>query len=102
MFIDSLPTTARGLDSMVLSWGTKYQKLADVANIRDEENLPIRPTSHWMRHSFVFWCLQHEMPTEDIAMLLGDTLAIVAKHYSDWITGRQDRLTERMILALSK
>jgi len=102
MFIDSLPSTAKGLDSMVLSWGTKYQKLADVANITDEQNLPIRPTSHWMRHSFVFWCLQHEMPTEDIAMLLGDTLAIVAKHYSDWITGRQERLTERMILALSK
>jgi integrase len=102
LFVDSLPNSEKGMINLVQSWGYKYQKLADVAQISDEQNEPIRPTSHWMRHSFVFWCLHNEMPTEDIAMLLGDTLAIVAKHYSDWITGRQERLTERMIIALSK
>ena len=34
-------------------------------------------------------------------MLIGDTVPIVAKHYSGWIYGRQERLTERMITALS-
>jgi integrase/recombinase XerD len=102
LFVDSLPITEKGMNNMVQSWGEMYQKLADVAKITDEQGEAIRPTSHWMRHSFVFWCLQNDLPTEDIAMLLGDTLAIVAKHYSDWITGRQERLTERMILALSK
>jgi integrase/recombinase XerD len=102
LFINSLPNNEKHLYNLVQTWGSKYQRLADLAEITDEQDEPIRPTSHWMRHSFVFWCLQNDMPTEDIAMLLGDSLAIVAKHYSDWITGRQDRLTERMILALSK
>jgi site-specific recombinase XerD len=102
MFIDSIPSSEKERDNLVQVWGIKYQKLADLAQITDEQGEPIRPTSHWMRHTFVRWCLDNDMPTEDIAMLLGDTLAIVAKHYSDWITGRQERLTERMILALSK
>ena len=54
-----------------------------------------------MRHTFVYWCLQNQITTEDVAMLIGDSVPIVAKHYSGWIYGRQERLTEGMIAALS-
>jgi hypothetical protein len=41
------------------------------------------------------------LPTENVAMLIGDTVAVVAKHYSEWITGRQERLSARMMAALN-
>jgi integrase len=53
-----------------------------------------------MRHTFAFWCLNHDITTEDIAMLIGDSVEVVAKYYSVWIHGRQERLTQRMVEAL--
>jgi hypothetical protein len=54
-----------------------------------------------MRHTFVYWCLNHGIATEDVAAMIGDSVEIVAKHYSEWIHGRQERLTQRMMEALA-
>jgi integrase/recombinase XerD len=101
LFVDSVPTKEKELDALVKVWGTLFGRLSDAAGLTDENGQPYDFGSHAMRHTFVYWCLQNEITTEDIAMLIGDTVAIVAKHYSGWIAGRQERLTTRMIAALS-
>jgi site-specific recombinase XerD len=100
LFVDSVPSGERELDNLIRSWGDLMSKLGRVADLKDENGQPFHFTSHGLRHTFVFWCLNKGMPTEDVAALIGDSLPIVAQHYSAWITGRQERLSERMIAAL--
>jgi integrase/recombinase XerD len=106
LFVDSVPDAStpsgeKALDALVGDWGYLFGKLSDAANLTDENGEAFKFGSHAMRHTFVYWCLQNEITTEDIAMLIGDTLAVVAKHYSGWIAGRQERLSQRMKAALS-
>ena len=101
LFVDAVPTAERELVNLVKSWGDLFTKLGDTAALTDEHGEPYRVTSHSMRHTFVFWCLNNGLPTEDVAALIGDTVHIVAKHYSEWIVGRQERLNERMMAALA-
>jgi len=56
---------------MVQTWGSLMRKLGEVATLKDDENQPIRFHSHMLRHTFVYWCLNHELPTEDVAALTG-------------------------------
>ena len=100
LFVDEVPTGEKERDNAVKGWGDRFRKLGEVADIRDEHQQPLSVTSHWMRHSFVLWCLTHDLPTEDIAALVGDSVEIVAKHYSEWIAARQERLDSRMLAAL--
>jgi integrase/recombinase XerD len=100
LFVDSVPTKEKELDALVREWGYLFGKLSDVSGLTDGDGQPYAFGSHAMRHTFVYWALNNDISTEDVAMLLGDTLAVVAKHYSGWIAGRQERLTERMIAAL--
>jgi integrase len=100
LFVDAIPTAERELTNLVKSWGDLFTKLGNTAALKDENGEPYRVTSHSMRHTFVFWALNSGLPTEDVAALIGDTVQIVAKHYSEWIVGRQERLNERMTSAL--
>ncbi len=100
LFVDDVPSGESKLDNMIKRWVNLMSKLGRVADIKDETGQPFHFSSHCLRHTFVFWCLNKGMPTEDIAALIGDSLQMVATHYSNWITGRQERLTERMIAAL--
>jgi len=100
-FVDEVPAGERDLDNLVQSWGVLFSKLGDSAELKDENGEAYRFSSHSMRHTFVFWCLNNGLPTEDVAMLIGDSVQIVAKHYSAWIAGRQEKLTERMMAALA-
>ena len=100
LFVESVPGGEKELDALVQSWGVLFRKLGEVAALTDADGAPYRFTSHSLRHSFVLWALNAGMPTEDVAALLGDSVEIVAAHYSEWITGRQERLNERMMAAL--
>jgi integrase len=100
LFVESVPQDERGLDLLVKGWGDLFRKLGLLANLRDDHGQPLHFTSHSMRHTFVFWALNAGLPTEDIAALIGDSVEIVARHYSAWI-GRQERLSERMLQALN-
>ena len=100
LFVPSAPTTERGLNNLVHQWGTLFTRVSSLAKLVDEHGEPYPFTSHSMRHTFVFWCLNHDITTEDIAMLIGDSVEVVAKYYSVWIHGRQERLTQRMVEAL--
>lgn len=88
------------MNNLVHQWGTLFSKVSDLAGLVDHNGQPYPFTSHSMRHTFVFWCLNQDIPTEDIAMLIGDSVEVVAKYYSVWIHGRQERLTQRMVEAL--
>ena len=100
LFVESVPEGEKELDNMVQVWGFLMRKLGEVAKLKDEQNLTIRFHSHMLRHTFVYWCLNNGLPTEDVAALIGDSVQIVARHYSGWISGRQERLNERMMQAL--
>jgi len=78
----------RGLDLLVKWWGDLFRKLGLLADLRDDCDQPLHFTSHSRRHTFVFWALNAGFPTEDIAMLIGDSVEIVARHYVAWIAGR--------------
>jgi site-specific recombinase XerD len=101
LFVDEVPTAERDLDNLIKNWGMLFAKLGDAAALTDADGQPFKFTSHSMRHTFVGWALNAGLPTEDIAMLIGDSVEIVARHYSAWITGRQERLSERMAAALA-
>lgn len=100
LFVDRIPDGEKELDNMVQSWGGLMRKLGEVAALTGDQGQPLRFHSHMLRHTFVYWCLNHDLPTEDVAALIGDSVQIVARHYSGWISGRQERLNERMIEAL--
>jgi site-specific recombinase XerD len=53
-----------------------------------------RPTPHRFRHTFARILLQKGVPISDVAELLGNTEAIVRKHYAAWVPERQARLTQ--------
>lgn len=54
---------------------------------------PTKPTPHIFRHTFVRMLLEKGVPVADVAELIGDTEEIVRRHYSRWVTSRQDRLS---------
>ena len=61
------------------------------------------PTPHRFRHTFAKKLLEHpEVSYKDVADLLGNTEAMVRKHYSAWAPSRQQRLTAKLREALSE
>jgi integrase len=54
--------------------------------------LPDHP--HRFRHTLAADLLSRGASVEDVAAVLGNSPAVVHKHYSQWIKGRQDRLDE--------
>ena len=62
-----------------------------------------KPTPHRFRHTFARILLQRGGVTvRDVAELLGNTEAMVRKHYSAWIPERQERLTAVLKAAFSE
>jgi site-specific recombinase XerD len=47
---------------------------------------------HRFRHSLAADLLMKGASVEDVAAILGNSPAVVIKHYSQWIKGRQERL----------
>lgn len=102
LFIDSLPTKENELKNAVEYFGGRFVKLGELADIRDEHDAKIKVGSHGLgRHSFVLMCLNADMPTHDIATLIGDTPSVVEQHYSEWIRARAARLESRMMAVLA-
>lgn len=100
LFVENVPQGEKELDNLIQAWGSLMRKLGEVAALT-HDGQPVRFHSHLLRHTFVCWCLNHDLPTEDVAALIGDSVQIVARHYSGWISGRQERLNERMMQALN-
>jgi integrase len=102
LFIDALPTKENELKNVVEYFGWRFAKLGDISDIRDEHGAKIKVGSHGFgRHSFVLMLLNADMPTHDIATLIGDTPSVVEQHYSEWIAARAARLETRMMVVLA-
>ncbi len=70
-------------------WRRKLKRLWDLCGPWQE-----KPTPHRFRHTFARILLQRPNVTvRDVAELLGDTEEMVRRHYSAWVTERQERLT---------
>jgi integrase len=52
--------------------------------------------AHRFRHTLATELLEKGWTYEDVAEVLGNSAAIVRKHYAKWSKGRQDRLTKMM------
>ena len=64
---------------------------------------PEKPTPHRFRQTFARILLQRPNVTvRDVAELLGDTEDMVRRHYSAWVTERQERLTSVLKEAYSQ
>ena len=79
-------------------WRRKLKKLWTLCGPWKE-----KPTPHRFRHTFARILLQRPGVTvRDIAELLGNSEAMVRKHYSAWIPERQERLTAVLKAAFSE
>jgi integrase len=79
----------KDLDVITEGWRRKLQAVWKLCG-----KWKVDPTPHRFRHTFARILLQKPGVTvRDVAELLGNTEAIVIKHYSAWIPERQDRLT---------
>jgi len=74
------------LKSRLTDWQEKLKKVAGIAGIEG------RGFAHRLRDSFSVDLLNHGTPVEMVAILLGNTTAIVQKHYSPWTLDRQSAL----------
>jgi integrase len=79
------PTT---LDIITETWRRRLNSLWDLCGEWKEN-----PTPHRFRHTFARILLQRGVTVDDVAQLLGNTPAMVRKHYAAWIPERQARLT---------
>ena len=74
--------------------------MGELADIEDENGSALPPVALAAPHlRSLVPGKQHS--TENIAMVIGDNVATVAKHYSTWIQGRQETLTNMMKAALT-
>jgi integrase len=69
-------------------WRLKLAKVFKLAGEFTE-----KPVPHRCRHTFVRILLEKGVQPSDVAELIGDTETTLRKHYSKWITTRQQRLT---------
>lgn len=61
----------------------------------------VKPVHHRFRHTFARVLLQHGTPVATVAELMGNTEAIVRKHYKAWVPELQERTTAILKLAFA-
>jgi integrase len=72
--------------SCVGDWQRSLRRLSEIAGVHLH--------AHRWRHTFATDLLSKGVPVSEVAAILGNSPAIVEKHYSQWIQSRQDRLNE--------
>jgi integrase len=81
--------TTKDLNVITDLWRRKLIKLWELCGPWKD-----KPTPHRFRHTFARILLQRTNVTvRDVAELLGNTEQMVLKHYSAWVSSRQERLT---------
>jgi len=76
------------LDTVTNTWRRKLDKVFEAADIGSAIG-----SHHRFRHTFARILLQKGVPVASVADLMGDSEAVVRKHYSRWTTDRQAALT---------
>lgn len=86
--------TGKGLRSAVGNWSRYLSRIFELAKVSDAH-------SHRFRDTFSTSLLEKGVAVETVAMLLGNTPAIVLKHYSPWVLTRQASLEAAVLKALA-
>ena len=87
--------TSVSMRNMAEVWRIKLGKVFKLAG-----QFETKPHPHRFRYTHVRMLLEHGVPIADVAELIGDTEAIVRKHYAKWVPERQARLTRILQEAL--
>lgn len=77
--------------SAVKIWETTFTRVFELAGIPEEKAF-----IHNFRHTFATDLLARGVPIEDVAILLGNSVRIVEKHYSHFVLARRERLEQRV------
>lgn len=75
------------IKSALEDWRRRFVSLAELARVRDAH-------FHRFRHTFSVNLLQRGVPIETVATVLGNTPAIVSRHYSAFVASRQRALED--------
>jgi integrase len=78
----------REMPSNCATSGGRLKRVFELAGPFEE-----KPTPHRFRHTFTRILLEFGIEDTDVAELLGDTLKMVRRYYSNWIKTRQVRLS---------
>ena len=79
-------TGKKGLKAALNVWGRSFIALLKLAEV---EGHP-----HMYRHTMAIELLENGVTVEHVAAILGNTPAIVYKHYAPWVASRQKALDE--------
>lgn len=83
-----LPGRSTNLHTVTEQWRRRLKKIFQIAGPFEE-----RPHPHRFRATFARVLLQKGVPPADVAELIGDTEAVLLKHYARFVPERQARLT---------
>jgi site-specific recombinase XerD len=84
-----LTGSSLNVDTVTEQWRRRMEKVFKLAGPFDE-----RPIVHRFRGTFVRLLLERGVSEQDAALLIGDTVEILRKHYGKWIKSRQLRLSK--------
>lgn len=76
------------LKTALTDWQERLQKVAKIAGIEG------RGVAHRLRDTFSVSLLNGGVPIETVAVLLGNSVKVVEKHYAPWMESRQKVLEE--------
>ena len=82
------------LASNVKSWAERLRKLFRIAEEKYGP-LSVHPHPHRFRHTFAARLLEQGMDVRDVAEFLGDTVAVVVKHYAKFTAKQQEIAAQR-------
>lgn len=88
----------RGIEGKETTVVGMYQKhinqLFKAAGVYLEDQYMV---SHRLRDTFAVSMLEHGVPLEEVAKMLGNSLKVCERHYAKWVQSRQDRLDTLVI-----
>jgi integrase len=80
-------------DSAVTIWERAFQRLFEIADIRNADGTPKRCHVQMVRDTFAVEHLLAGVPIDQVSMLLGHkSVKTTEKHYAPWVKARQEQL----------
>jgi site-specific recombinase XerD len=81
--------TGTGGKGSLNTWDRGFRKVLKLAGVKGH--------AHMFRHTLAIELLERGFKVEQVAAILGNSPAIVYKHYSPWVKSRQDALDEAVM-----
>jgi integrase/recombinase XerD len=78
--------------SCIEDWRRSFANLAELADVE-------HVSFHRLRNTLAVSLLEKGVSVEDVAVILGNSSRVVARHYSPWVKSRQENLEKSIRLA---